>query len=99
MKVLLVNGSPREHGCTDTALAEVAGELRAAYMYHFVTGVADRHYVFKLLHGVRFVIAPPFVRFEAAHGRAAYHTPAPCAGVCSPAHRVPAARRQQRAKI
>ena len=30
MKVLLVNGSPREHGCTDTALAEVAGELRAA---------------------------------------------------------------------
>ena len=27
MKVLLINGSPREHGCTDTALREVAGAL------------------------------------------------------------------------
>lgn len=27
MKVLLVNGSPHEHGCTDTALREVAGKL------------------------------------------------------------------------
>lgn len=29
MKVLLVNGSPNEHGCTYTALSEAAGELRA----------------------------------------------------------------------
>lgn len=28
MKVLLVNGSPHEHGCTDTALAEIAETLR-----------------------------------------------------------------------
>lgn len=27
MKVLLINGSPNEHGCTDTALCEVAGKL------------------------------------------------------------------------
>ncbi len=27
MKVLLVNGSPRQHGCTYTALSEVAGQL------------------------------------------------------------------------
>lgn len=27
MKVLLINGSPNEHGCTYTALAEVAGTL------------------------------------------------------------------------
>lgn len=27
MKVLLINGSPHEHGCTDTALREVAGKL------------------------------------------------------------------------
>lgn len=27
-KVLLINGSPREHGCTDAALKEVAEELR-----------------------------------------------------------------------
>lgn len=29
MKVLLVNGSPHEHGCTDTALREVAKALEA----------------------------------------------------------------------
>lgn len=29
MKVLLINGSPHEHGCTQTALAEVAGALEA----------------------------------------------------------------------
>lgn len=28
MKVLLINGSPNEHGCTDTALQEVAATLR-----------------------------------------------------------------------
>ncbi len=28
MKVLLLNGSPHEHGCTFTALSEVAGALR-----------------------------------------------------------------------
>ncbi len=28
MKVILVNGSPNEHGCTYTALEEVAGQLR-----------------------------------------------------------------------
>ena len=28
MKVLLINGSPKEHGCTYTALAEVAAELK-----------------------------------------------------------------------
>lgn len=28
MKVLLINGSPHEHGCTDTALQEVAGKLK-----------------------------------------------------------------------
>ncbi len=28
MKVLLINGSPNEHGCTYTALSEVAGALR-----------------------------------------------------------------------
>lgn len=27
MKVLLINGSPHEHGCTDTALREVSGKL------------------------------------------------------------------------
>ena len=27
MKVLLINGSPNEHGCTFTALSEVAGAL------------------------------------------------------------------------
>lgn len=27
MKVLMINGSPRQHGCTDTALREVAGTL------------------------------------------------------------------------
>ena len=27
MKVLLINGSPHEHGCTDTALIEVAATL------------------------------------------------------------------------
>ena len=27
MKVLLVNGSPRQHGCTDAALSEVAAQL------------------------------------------------------------------------
>ena len=30
MKVLLINGSPRPHGCTYTALSEVAGELEKA---------------------------------------------------------------------
>lgn len=30
MKVLLVNGSPHKHGCTDRALREVAGELERA---------------------------------------------------------------------
>lgn len=30
MKVLLVNGSPHKHGCTYTALMEVAGELEKA---------------------------------------------------------------------
>ena len=29
MKVLLINGSPHEHGCTDVALCEVAKELEA----------------------------------------------------------------------
>ena len=29
MKVLLLNGSPNEHGCTDTALNEVAAALAA----------------------------------------------------------------------
>lgn len=29
MKVLLINGSPRAHGCTYTALSEVAGRLNA----------------------------------------------------------------------
>ena len=29
MKVLLINGSSHEHGCTATALAEVAKELEA----------------------------------------------------------------------
>ena len=29
MKVLLLNGSPHEHGCTDTALTECAGALQA----------------------------------------------------------------------
>ena len=29
MKVLLINGSPREHGCTDRALQEVADTLEA----------------------------------------------------------------------
>lgn len=29
MKVILVNGSPNEHGCTDAALQEVAAALRA----------------------------------------------------------------------
>ncbi len=29
MKVLLINGSPNEHGCTDLALREVAGALEA----------------------------------------------------------------------
>lgn len=29
MKVLLVNGSPRQHGCTDTALCEAANALQA----------------------------------------------------------------------
>ena len=28
MKVLLINGSPKEHGCTDLALSEVARTLR-----------------------------------------------------------------------
>ena len=28
MKVMLVNGSPHEHGCTDAALREVADTLR-----------------------------------------------------------------------
>ena len=27
-KILLINGSPNEHGCTDAALQEIAGELR-----------------------------------------------------------------------
>ena len=27
-KVLLINGSPREHGCTDAALGEIAAELK-----------------------------------------------------------------------
>ena len=27
MKVLMLNGSPHEHGCTDTALREVASAL------------------------------------------------------------------------
>lgn len=30
MKVLLINGSPNAHGCTFTALSEVAGELEKA---------------------------------------------------------------------
>ena len=30
MKVLMLNGSPHEKGCTYTALAEVAGELKQA---------------------------------------------------------------------
>ena len=30
MKVLMLNGSPHEKGCTYTALAEVAGELNQA---------------------------------------------------------------------
>ena len=30
MNVLLINGSPHERGCTDTALREVAGELERA---------------------------------------------------------------------
>lgn len=30
MKVLLINGSPNEKGCTYTALCEVAGELNRA---------------------------------------------------------------------
>ena len=30
MKVLLINGSPHEHGCTDTALREVAQTLEQA---------------------------------------------------------------------
>jgi len=29
MKVLMLNGSPHEHGCTDSALREVAGALKA----------------------------------------------------------------------
>ena len=29
MKILLINGSPNEHGCTDTALQEVAKTLNA----------------------------------------------------------------------
>ena len=29
MKVMLVNGSPHEHGCTDAALREVASALNA----------------------------------------------------------------------
>ena len=27
MKVLVINGSPKQHGCTDTALSEVEGQL------------------------------------------------------------------------
>ena len=29
MRVLLVNGSPHEHGCTDTALREIASAIEA----------------------------------------------------------------------
>ena len=27
-KILMINGSPNEHGCTDTALQKIAGELQ-----------------------------------------------------------------------
>ena len=36
MKVLLINGSPNEHGCTDRALGEIARtlvSLRRKYFY------------------------------------------------------------------
>ena len=29
MRVLLVNGSPHEHGCTDTALREISSAVEA----------------------------------------------------------------------
>ena len=53
MKVLLINGSPHEKGCTYTALSLIAGELNAAgspavghrhlasAKRHLITG--DRH--------------------------------------------------------
>jgi len=45
MKVLLVNGSPHEKGCTYTALSAVAQELAAAKIeteiFHIGTGVAN----------------------------------------------------------
>ena len=43
MKVLLINGSPHEHGCTDTALREVAQTLEQAgiQLYGGVQGSAD----------------------------------------------------------
>ena len=32
-KVLLINGSPNEHGCTDIALQEVAASLNKKELY------------------------------------------------------------------
>ena len=37
MKVLLVNGSPHQHGCTYTALAEIAHTLQEAVSYTHLT--------------------------------------------------------------
>ena len=53
MKVLLINGSPHEKGCTYTALSLIAGELKAQGIgillseqnLPFAEVVADRAYV------------------------------------------------------
>ncbi|MBQ6527882.1 MAG: flavodoxin family protein [Clostridia bacterium] len=42
MKVILINGSRREHGCTRTALDEVAGELKACGIESEIIFIGNR---------------------------------------------------------
>ena len=41
MKVLLINGSPHEKGCTYTALSLIAGELKAQGCLLYTSDAAD----------------------------------------------------------
>lgn len=46
MKVLLINGSPHEKGCTYTALSLIAGELNAAGVETEIDPLPESHLFF-----------------------------------------------------
>ena len=67
MKALLSNGSPHEHGCTYTALAELAKTLEAEGIETEEQLEALRGCGVKLVQGFLFSRPIPFEEYEAKY--------------------------------